>query len=34
MTYTGAKKIKDIQKCATFIRVNIQLNQIYNNNEI
>ena len=34
MTYTGAKKIKDIPKCATFIRVNRQLNQIYNNNEI
>jgi GMP reductase len=29
MTYLGAKKIKDIPKCATFIRVNRQLNQIY-----
>jgi GMP reductase len=29
MTYLGAKKIKDILKCATFIRVNRQLNQIY-----
>ena len=34
MTYMGAKKIKDIPKCATFIRVNRQLNQIFNSNEI
>jgi len=34
MTYLGAKKIKDIAKCATFVRVNRQLNQIYNGNEI
>jgi GMP reductase len=34
MTYIGAKKIKDIPKCATFIRVNRQLNQIYNGREI
>jgi GMP reductase len=34
MTYIGAKKIKDIPKCATFIRVNRQLNQIYNGKEI
>ena len=34
MTYLGAKKIKDIPKCATFIRVNRQLNQIYNGKEI
>jgi GMP reductase len=34
MTYLGAKKIKDISKCATFIRVNRQLNQIYNGKEI
>jgi GMP reductase len=33
MTYLGAKKIKDIGKCATFIRVNRQLNTIYNGNE-
>jgi GMP reductase len=33
MTYLGAKKIKDIPKCATFIRVNHQLNQIYNGKE-
>jgi GMP reductase len=34
MTYISAKKIKDIPKCTTFIRVNRQLNQIYNGNEI
>ena len=34
MTYIGAKKIKDISKCTTFARVNRQLNQIYNGNEI
>jgi GMP reductase len=34
MTYLGAKKIKDIGKCATFIRVNRQLNQIYNGREV
>jgi len=34
MTYIGSKKIKDIPKCATFIRVNRQLNQIYNGKEI
>jgi len=34
MTYLGAKKIKDIPKCATFARVSRQLNQIYNGKEI
>ena len=34
MTYLGAKKIKDIPKCATFVRVNRQLNQIYNGKEV
>jgi GMP reductase len=34
MTYLGSKKIKDIGKCATFIRVNRQLNQIYTGKEI
>jgi len=34
MTYLGSKKIKDIPKCATFIRVNRQLNQMYSANEI
>ncbi len=30
MTYIGAKKIKDMSKCGTFIKVNRQLNNIYN----
>ena len=34
MTYIGAKKIKDIPKCTTFIRVNRQLNQIYNGKDV
>ena len=34
MTYIGAKKIKDISKCTTFIKVNRQLNQIYNGKEV
>jgi GMP reductase len=34
MTYLGAKKIKDIPKCASFVRVNRQLNQLYNGKEI
>jgi GMP reductase len=34
MTYLGAKKIKDVPKCATFARVNRQLNQIYNGREV
>jgi hypothetical protein len=34
MTYIGAKKIKDFGKCTTFIRVNNQLNKIYNGKEI
>jgi GMP reductase len=34
MTYLGSKKIKDIPKCATFIKVNRQLNHIYNSNEM
>jgi GMP reductase len=34
MTYIGSKKIKDIPKCATFIRVNRQLNKIYSGKEI
>tara|TARA_Y100001970_G_C14146639_1_gene810230 strand:+ start:437 stop:1471 length:1035 start_codon:yes stop_codon:yes gene_type:complete len=29
-TYIGAKKIKDISKCTTFVCVNNQLNNIYN----
>lgn len=34
MTYLGSKQIKDIPKCATFVRVNRQLNTIYNGAEI
>ena len=34
MTYLGAKKIKDIPKCATFVRVHNQLNQIYTGKEV
>jgi len=34
MTYIGAKKIKDISKLTTFIRINNQLNTIYNGREI
>ena len=34
MTYLGSKKIKDIPKCATFIKANRQLNQIYTGKEI
>ena len=34
MTYIGAKRMKDISKCASFIRVNNQVNTIYNGKEI
>lgn len=34
MTYIGAKKIKDIPKCTTFIRANRQLNEIYSGKEV
>jgi len=34
MTYIGAYKIKHIPKCAHFIRVNNQVNKIYNKNEV
>lgn len=34
MTYMGAKIIKDIPKCATFIRVNRQLNNIYTDEQL
>jgi len=30
-TYVGAKRLKDLPKCATFVRVNRQLNTIYGN---
>ena len=31
-TYIGAKRIKDLSKCTTFVRVNNQVNNIYSNN--
>lgn len=34
ITYIGAKSIDKINECVTFIRVNRQLNQIYNGREI
>ena len=34
MTYIGAKQIKDLPKCVTFIKVNRQLNTIYNGKEV
>jgi len=34
MTYIGAKNIKNIPKCVTFIKVNRQLNTIYNGKEV
>ena len=34
MTYIGAEKLKHISKCAHFIRVNHQVNTIYNGKEI
>jgi len=34
ITYLGAKSVKDIPKCATFIRVNQQLNQLYSGKEV
>lgn len=33
MTYIGAKKLKNLPKCTTFIRVNNQLNNIYSHPE-
>ena len=29
-TYIGAKRIKDMPKCSTFVRVNNQVNQVFN----
>jgi len=31
-TYAGARKIKDLSKCTTFIRVNNQYNKVFENN--
>ena len=33
-TYIGAHRIKDIPKCCTFMRVNNQVNTIYNGKEV
>ena len=33
-TYIGASRIKDIAKCTTFMRVNSQVNTVYNGREI
>ena len=30
-TYIGARQIKDLTKCATFVRVNTQYNKVYEN---
>ena len=32
-TYIGASKIKDMPKCATFVKVNRQLNTVFGNEE-
>jgi len=29
-TYIGAKRIKDMPKCTTFVRVSKQVNQVFN----
>jgi hypothetical protein len=34
MTYINARKIKNIPKCATFIRVTNIVNRIYNGSEL
>jgi len=33
-TYIGAKRVKDIPKCCTFVRVNRQVNTIHNGKEL
>ena len=33
-TYIGAKRVKDIPKCCTFVRVNRQVNTIHNGKEV
>jgi GMP reductase len=33
-TYVGAKRLKDLPKCTTFVRVNRQINSIFNGQEI
>jgi len=32
-TYIGAKRIKDMPKCATFVKVNNRVNQVYSKHE-
>ena len=32
-SYVGAERLKDLPKCATFVRVNRQLNNIYGNDD-
>ena len=32
-TYIGAKRIKDMPKCATFVRVNNRVNTVYSGQE-
>jgi len=32
-TYIGAKRIKDMPKCATFVQVNKQVNEVFNGYE-
>ena len=32
-TYIGAKRIKDMPKCSTFVRVNNQVNQVFKGHE-
>ena len=34
LTYVGASKLKDFSKCTTFIRVNNQINRVFENNTI
>jgi GMP reductase len=33
-TYVGAKRLKDLPKCTTFVRVNRQINSVFNGQEI
>ena len=32
-TYIGARRVKDMPKCATFVQVNKQVNEVFNNYE-
>jgi GMP reductase len=33
-TYIGARRIKDMPKCATFVKVNNTINKVYSSQEI